>query len=152
MKRFSVYLVLALFALSIQATFFPHIRPDLILVLVCFYSLREGQIKGMAYGALTGLLMDSASGFIIGPNILSKSVVGFYFNRIRQKFFLWNVFLNTLFICLFAIIDIILVRVILEVFSGLSFAMRSPEVSILSVIYTTAGSLIIYPILKERQS
>jgi len=151
MRRFLLYLILAFLALSIQATLFPHVRPDLVLVLVCFYSLREGQVKGMAYGALTGLLMDSASGFILGPNILSKSIAGFYFNRIRQNLFLWNPLLNTLFICVFAIIDILLVRGILEIFLGLSFAMRSSEVTILSVIYTTAGGLIIYPILRERQ-
>jgi rod shape-determining protein MreD len=150
MRVFIIYLVLAFFALSLQATIFPHMRPDLILILVCFYSLREGQMKGMVYGALVGLLIDSASGFIIGPNILSKSAAGFFFKLIRQKFFVWNMLLNTLLVCLFSIFDTILVRITLETFLGISFASRSSEMAILTVLYTTAGALIAYPLLISR--
>lgn len=151
MKSFILYLIIAFFALSLQATVFPHTRPDLVLVLVCFYSLREGQMKGMAYGAMTGLLVDSAGGFIIGPNILSKSIAGFLFNLIRQKFFFWNIVLNTLLITLFSIIDISLVRTCLETFLGMSFVSRPLEVSIMVVLYTTVAGLIAYPFLKSRE-
>lgn len=151
MKGFVFYIILALFVLSIQATIFPHVRPDLVLVLVCFYSLREGQMKGMAYGAVTGLLIDSASGFIIGPNILSKSVAGFLFSLIRQKFFFWNAPLNTLLIGLFSIIDIFIVKISLEIFMGMSFASRASGISIMVILYTTIAGLITYPVFKLRE-
>jgi len=152
MRLFIIYMILAFFALSFQATFFPHVKPDLVLILVCFYSIRKGQVKGMLYGALSGFLIDSASGFIIGPNILSKSIVGFFFSFIRQKFFLWNVFLNTLLIFLFSIVDILLVRAVLEIFSGVSFALRSSWIMVLSVLYTTSAGVAVYPIFMVKQA
>ena len=60
MKKFLLYLVFAYLALSVQAIFFKGIKPDLILVLVCFYALGHDHLKGVAYGALTGLLIDTA--------------------------------------------------------------------------------------------
>ncbi len=152
MKPFILYSIMAFFALSLQATIFPRVRPDLVLVLVCFYSLREGQMKGMVYGAVTGLLIDSVSGFVIGPNILSKSIAGFLFNLIRQKFFFWNAILNTLLIGFFSIIDILMVRISLETFTGMSFASRSAGISVMIVLYTTIAGLIVYPLLKSGET
>lgn len=150
MRAFIIYIAIAIIAISLQSTIFPHIKPDLALILVCFYSLREGEIKGMALGAVTGLLIDSVSGFIIGPNILSKSITGFLFNFIRQKFFFWNVFLNTLLIAIFSIVDMLIVRISLEAFLGLSFSPRVLEMAVMTVLYTSTVGLISYPILKPQ--
>lgn len=137
---------MALIAISVQASlFFTITKPDIVVVLVCFYSLKHGQVKGMAYGALTGLLIDSASGFIIGPNILSKAITGFLMSSIRSKFFQWNVFINTLLIGLFSFADIFLVYTCLETFAGMSFINRSFDTSVIQVAYTTCAGLILYP-------
>lgn len=150
MRVFIIYSIIAMIAVSLQSTIFPNVRPDLALILVCFYSLREGDMKGMVFGALVGLLIDSASGSLIGPNILSKSIAGFFFNIIRQKFFFWNVLLNTVLIAIFSIIDILIVRISLEVFLGISFSSMALEITIVAILYTTIAGLIAYPILKPR--
>lgn len=153
MKAFSLYLLIALLAISVQATLlFKVTRPDFVLVLVCFYSLKYGQIKGMTYGALTGLLIDSASGFILGPNILSKALTGFFMSSVRQRLFQWNAFISTAVIGLFSFIDIFLVYICLETFANISFFNRPLGISIMQVVYTTGIGLILYPILNSEKN
>lgn len=151
MKAFSLYLLIALLAISIQATLFKGTRPDFVLILVFFYSLRYGQIKGMAYGALTGLLIDSASGFILGPNIISKSLIGFLVSSIRQKLFQWNIIISTAVIVALSSVDIFLISICLETFADMSFVNRLLGISIMQVVYTTGSGLILYPLLNPEE-
>ncbi len=151
MKAFFFYLFIALFALSVQATLFKATKPDFVLILVCFYSIKHGQKKGIAYGALTGLLIDSASGFILAPNIISKSLAGFFMGSIRQKLFQWNVIISAAVIAVISVADIFLVHIFLETFSKISFVNRPLKISIMQVIYTTAAALILYPVLNPEK-
>lgn len=151
MKAFSLYLLIALLAISIQATLFKGTRPDFVLILVFFYSLRYGQIKGMAYGALTGLLIDSASGFILGPNIISKSLIGFLVSSIRQKLFQWNIIISTAVIVALSSVDIFLISICLEIFADMSFVDRPLGFSIMQVVYTAGGGLLLYPLLNHEK-
>jgi len=151
MKSFIVYGVLAFIVVSLQSTVFPYyVKPDLALVLVCFYSIRGDEIKGMIFGAITGLLVDSVSGLFIGPNVLSKSIIGFLFGLVRHKFFFWNVFLNTILVALFSLIDIFIVRISLEVFFGLSFPSRAIMMLLMAVPYTAVAGLIFYPAFRSE--
>ncbi len=148
MKTFLFYLIFAYITLSIQAIFFKGVKPDFVLVLVCFYSLKHGQIKGVAFGALTGLLIDTASGFILGPNIISKSFAGFIIRTIRDNMFQWNVFINSSVIAVLSVVNILLIYLFLETFPKVSFINRPWEISIKEIIYTIVAALILYPILK----
>ncbi len=151
MRTFLLYLFIAFLALSVQATLFTGTKPDFVFILVCFYSLKQGHIKGTAYGALTGLLIDSASGFILGPNVISKSLAGFLISSIRQKLFQWNIIINTIVIAVLLLIDVFLVYTCLEIFAGISFVNRSLEISIMQVVYTTVAALILYPVLSPEK-
>lgn len=146
MKTFVIYIVLAFLALVIQATLFTGTKPDLVLILICFYSLKFGAIRGMTYGALTGLIIDTINGYILGPNILSKALGGFLATSIREKFFNWNLFLNTVLIIFLSILDSLVVYICLESFTAMSFTERSWTPSILEVVYTTVVGLILYPV------
>ncbi|MBI5674536.1 MAG: rod shape-determining protein MreD [Nitrospirae bacterium] len=149
MKDFILYLFLAPLGLSLQATLFKGIRPDFVLVLVCCYSLRHGQNKGMAYGALTGFLIDSLSGFILGPNIFSKSMAGLLVGVIREKVFYWNIVLNTIVIIILSLLDIFVVRICFEIFSELPINNTPLEALIFQIFYTSAFSLLMYPIFNR---
>lgn len=149
MKDFILYLFLALMGVSLQATLFQGIRPDFMLILVCCYSLRHGQNKGMAYGALTGFLIDSANGFILGPNIFSKSISGLLAGLIREKVFYWNVVLNTLVIIVLSLLDIFIVRLCFEIFSDLPINSTPLEALIFQIFYTAAFSLVMYPFFNQ---
>lgn len=148
---FFKYILAAIIFISIQAVFFQGIKPDLVLILVFFYSLKCGATRGMAYGAVTGIMIDSASGIIFGPNIVSKMLTGYAIASIRQRLFQWNFFASTLLIAIFSLLDILLIQVCYEIFAGISFMSRPVNIPLLQVLYTTGFSLLAYPFLNPEE-
>ncbi len=151
MIAFSKYILAAIFFISIQAVFFKGIKPDLVLILVFFYSLKNGSKKGMVYGAVTGVMIDSASGVIFGPNIISKMFIGYAVASIRQGLFQWNFFASTLMAAIFSLFDILMIHICYEIFAGISFMSRPMNIPLLQVLYTTGFSLLAYPFLNSEE-
>ena len=131
----------------IQSVFFHGARPDIVMVLICIYTLNYGLGKGVALGAIAGLLIDTANGAMLGPNILSKAMLAFLTGAIKDNLYQWNAFINALVVAVLSIVDIFLIFVSLEVFSKASFFNRSWESSIMQVIYTLIASIVLYPLL-----
>ncbi|UCD34600.1 MAG: rod shape-determining protein MreD [Nitrospiraceae bacterium] len=148
MKPLVLYLLMSYAALTAQAVFFTGTKPDVVLILVCFFALRYGQLKGMTYGALSGLVMDIACGFVLGPHIISKSVAGFVIGAVREQLFQWNIIINTIVVTFFAVVNIALVYLIFETFSRVSFDSRSSLLSLLEVVYTVLASIALYPLFR----
>jgi len=144
MKNFLLYIVLAYLALYVQAVLFKGTGPDLVIVLVCCYSLKYGYAKGAAYGAFTGLIIDTMGGFILGPNIISKSVAAVFIGMVRGKIFEWNMFVNTIVIAFLTILDILIVYLCHEMFLQGSFAARLWEIMPMKIILTIAAALAAY--------
>jgi len=74
--------LLVIAALLIQSTFtetiaIRQIKPDVVLVVLVFISLSDGQIAGTAFGFLAGWLQDIYSPQHLGLNALCKSITGF---------------------------------------------------------------------------
>lgn len=151
MKQFSIYLLFAYLALTVQAIFFQGIKPDLVLVLVCFYALRFGQLEGIVFGTITGMLIDSAGGSILGPNILGKAAAAFLITTLKENLFQWNIYINTLIIMLLSVLDVFLTYICYEFFSKISFADRPLMISVTQIFYTSAASVILYVFLKPGQ-
>jgi rod shape-determining protein MreD len=141
---FLLYIFFAYVTLALQAIFFKGTKPDFVLVLVCFYSFKYGQARGITYGALAGLLMDTASGFIIGPNIISKALSGFLVAKLRENIFQWNITVNTVVITILSIMDVFVVYICFGTFSKMSFSNRPWGVSIVGIIYTIISAWILY--------
>jgi rod shape-determining protein MreD len=148
---FLLYIFFAYLALTLQAIFFKGVKPDLVLVLVCFYSYKYGQARGTTYGVLAGLLMDTASGFIIGPNIISKSLSGFLISALRENIFQWNITVNTIVITILSVMDIFIVYICFETFSKMSFHNRPWGISVMGVIYTIIAALVLYPLFNREK-
>ena len=147
MKTLLLYLLFAYLVLSVQAIFFNQIKPDLIIVLICSYSLKYGQVRGMTYGALSGLLIDTVCGFILGPHTLSKAITGFLIGTVKDHLFHWNIYINTLVVAVCSVFNVLCVYLIFETFSSVSFANRPLEISVMEIIYTLIASLVFYPVL-----
>lgn len=83
MRSDYIYPILIFIPLAIiQTTIIPLISingyvPDLILILLVFYTLKEGQMYGMLLGFVLGFLFDIFTGNVIGSSMLSKTVAGF---------------------------------------------------------------------------
>jgi len=151
MKAFSFYFLLTLVAIAIQGTLFKSVKPDFIFILVCFYALRYGRIKGLIYGAITGLLVDIASGFIFGTNIISKAVISYLIVSVRGKVFHWNIIVNTIALILFSILDIFLVYMFLKTVADVSLVNMSLKTGVVQIIYTTIFSIMLYPVLTSEK-
>ena len=81
-----------------------YIAPDLIIILLVFYTLRNGQIYGSVLGFIFGLLFDLASGGLIGSSMFSKTLAGFiagYFYNEKNPEVNYNaiVFVSIVLVC-----------------------------------------------------
>ncbi|MEJ5262569.1 MAG: rod shape-determining protein MreD [Ignavibacterium sp.] len=87
--------------LIIQTTVVPLISigqviPDLILILLVYYSITEGQIYGTVLGFFYGLIFDLVTGSLLGSAMISKTVGGFvagYFSS-ENKIDIYLMFFN----------------------------------------------------------
>jgi rod shape-determining protein MreD len=66
------------------------LRPNLTVLLVYFVGLRYGPTRGTLFGALMGVIADSLSGNILGPNMLGKGTVGFFSSFMARGPFNWT--------------------------------------------------------------
>ncbi|MBI4825351.1 MAG: hypothetical protein HY807_02875 [Nitrospirae bacterium] len=147
MKDFLLYTLAAFLLISLQAVLFRVVKPDLLLVLVCLYSLRYGGAKSLAFGSLAGLMADSASGFFIGPNIISKFLAAAAIIFFREKLFRWDSFICVVVISGVTAADIIFIYLYSKTFSSISPAEIFPAVAILEVIYTAAAAFVLYRVI-----
>jgi rod shape-determining protein MreD len=53
------------------------IAPDLIIILLVYFTLRKGQLYGTILGFVFGLFFDLMSGGLLGSAMFSKTLAGF---------------------------------------------------------------------------
>lgn len=97
--------------LLIQVLVVPYLElngivPDLILILVVFYTLKYGQLYGIILGFILGGVTDFSTGSILGSSMFTKTLSSFiagYFSNENQTssifkspLFLGIVFLSSL--------------------------------------------------------
>ncbi|MCG6912664.1 rod shape-determining protein MreD [bacterium BMS3Abin03] len=100
----------------LQITIVPLIRlagiiPDLILIILVYYSISRGQLYGTILGAVYGLLIDLISGNLLGLSMLSKTIAGFtagYFTGETKKITNVSTYNFSLIVLLCSIIDTII--------------------------------------------
>ncbi len=76
----------------------------------------DPQVSGMVTGAIMGFLLDMVSGVIIGPNLISKSTIGFLSGKFSQNIFKIDAGINAILILILSIIDGIINYVFLNIF------------------------------------
>ena len=83
MKTKYIYpLLLFIPLLILQTTVIPlfafyNATPDLILILLVYYSINYGQVYGTVLGFVFGFLFDLITGSLLGSAMLSKTLAGF---------------------------------------------------------------------------
>jgi rod shape-determining protein MreD len=81
------------------------ITPNLNVLLAFYAGIKYGDIKGMAIGAIIGIFEDSLSGLFLGPNLLSKGLIGYLSSFLYMRLLVWNPFLGMISISLFTFAD-----------------------------------------------
>src|ERR1039458_3180717 len=65
-----------------------YIVPDLILILLVFYTIKNNQIYGMVLGFIFGFLFDIITGSLLGSSVISKTITGLtagYFSDDKER-------------------------------------------------------------------
>ncbi len=100
--------VLAAFIVQTKLSLF-GVSPDLTAVAAYYFGIKNGATKGMSLGSLVGIIEDSISGNILGPNLLGKGVIGFFSSFSSGSVFRWTPFLGMVSIFLLTVLDGVIV-------------------------------------------
>ena len=92
------------------------IMPNFTVLLAFYAGIKYGDIRGLAIGAVMGIVEDSLSGAFIGPNLLSKGLVGYMSSFLYQKFFVWSPLLGTISVAMFTFADSLTVFFLRSIF------------------------------------
>ena len=82
-----------------------HVSANFITVLVFYAGITKGELGGMFLGSIIGFIEDSLSGGFLGPNLLSKGMVGYFSSFMSGSFFRWTPFLGAIGIGVLTIMD-----------------------------------------------
>lgn len=109
-------------------------QPDLAAAIAYYFGLKNGETKGMLFGSFIGLIGDSLSGGILGPNILGKGMVGFLSAFMSGSFFRWTPVLGVIGIFLLTALNGIIVFLSKTIFEHMPTSIPSA----ISIIFTAA--------------
>ncbi len=99
-------------SLGIIAAFIAHsqvslwgVAPNLTIVLAYAVGLHSGSTKGLLLGSAVGIVEDSVSGNILGPNLLGKGMTGYLASFSSGSLFRWTPLLGVLFLFALTLMD-----------------------------------------------
>jgi rod shape-determining protein MreD len=159
MKTDYILAVLLFFPLLvIQTTIVPLIAvngiiPDLIIILLVFYTLKMGQLHGTVIGFIYGLLIDLITGGLLGSSMLSKTITGFvtgYFYNENKKDIYLKSFLFSLIVLLGSTVDSFILSFFSTADLNISITTFFIEQGILPGIYTAVFSIIVIVFYPRR--
>lgn len=104
------------------------IRPAMTALLVYSIGLRNGPLKGLAFGASIGIISDSLSGGMLGPNLLGKGMAGYLSATFTGiLFFRWTPLVGILGVAAITFLDRAVSFVSISIFeqmpSGIPYAL-----------------------------
>lgn len=146
--------------LLIQITVVPLIAisgiiPDLILIVLVYYSITRGQLYGTILGASYGLLIDLITGSLLGSSMLSKTIAGFaagYFSSETKIEINVSTYYFSLIVLICAVVD----DVIFSFFSAFDLQTNLFtlifEQALLPALYTSVVSIlfIFFPFRRRK--
>jgi len=97
-------------ALFIQTTRFDYfsfygIKPDLVLIIVVYFALFFGAMPAILVGVAAGLCQDILSGGILGLNMLTKTLVGYFCAYLGRQLVVTNPFNQMFMVCLGSLLE-----------------------------------------------
>ncbi|MFA4925015.1 MAG: rod shape-determining protein MreD [Ignavibacteriaceae bacterium] len=122
------------------------IVPDLILILLVFYTLKYGQLYGIILGFILGALTDFSTGSILGSSMFAKTlsafIAGYFYNEnlvgtiTKSPLFLGIIFLSSL-------VNAIAFSLIANFDIGINLISLLFDQGILPAVYTTIVASIV---------
>jgi rod shape-determining protein MreD len=152
MRVLYIFAIILFFPLLLlQSTLVPLISivgviPDLILILLVYFTLRMGQIHGTVLGFTYGFLLDIITGNVFGSAMISKTISGFvagYFYNENKLDIYFKSFVFSLIVLLSATIDSFIFSFFSSVELEKSILLRFFEQGMFPGIYTAIISLVL---------
>lgn len=152
MRALYIFAIILFFPLLLlQSTLVPLISivgviPDLILILLVYFTLRMGQIHGTVLGFIYGFLLDMITGNIFGSAMIAKTISGFvtgYFYNENKLDIYYKSAVFSLIVLLSATIDSFIFSFFSSVELEKSILLRFFEQGMFPGIYTAVISLIL---------
>jgi rod shape-determining protein MreD len=78
--------------------------------------MKRGEIPGMFFGALIGLIEDTISGSLLGLNILSKGLIGYLSSSLYKRLFIWTPLIGAINIFSLTFLDCSIVFILRSIF------------------------------------
>ncbi len=101
----------------VQGSFsFIHIKLNLTVILVAYIGMKKGETTGMFFGSLIGIIEDSLSGALLGPNILSKGLIGYLASSLYRRLFIWTHLIGVITMYSLTFLDSSIVFILRSVF------------------------------------
>jgi rod shape-determining protein MreD len=129
--------------------------PDLILILLVFYSISYGQVFGTVLGFVYGFLFDLITGSLLGSAMLSKTIAGFiagYFSNENKIEIYLRTYIFSLIVFLCAVLDSIVYSFFSSVDLQRNFLLLFFEQGLLPGLFTAVISIIVFIFYPARRS
>ncbi len=144
--------------LILQTTVVPLIAingvtPDLIMILLVFYSMRLGQMYGTVLGFFYGFLFDLITGTLLGSTMLAKTLAGFiagYFSNENKVDNYLKSYSFLLIVLLCSVIDLIIGAFFTTIDLNTNFIILFFNEGMLPGIYTAVISVFIVIFYPKR--
>lgn len=148
--RLFIYIIEFFVLYSIQQIpgFIPELfggKPVILIPLFFTISILEGNYFSVAWGLISGLVLDISLGSYIGVQIVTMGILGYVIGKIKERFFEANIFTFLVINLLFTPLIIILrfyISYILRGFNCVDIAFYKHIIP--CIIYTFAISSIVY--------
>ena len=107
---FFFYFAFLIFIFTIQVSVLGFLAingvvPDLSLIFAFFCGARFEMNRGVFMGGLTGFVQDCLSGGLLGMNTLSKSLIAFFVDSLKDKIFVEKFFPIAIFLASASLVD-----------------------------------------------
>jgi rod shape-determining protein MreD len=121
-----------------------NVTPNLTVVLVFYVGIRKGEVTGIFFGSLIGIVEDSLSGALLGPNLLSKGLAGYLSSLIYSRFFIWTPLLGIISISALTLIDSSIVFISRSIFDKIPVSIGAAffAIAIQSLLNAPLGILL----------
>ena len=143
---FFFFIVLLLQTTVVNLISINYIVPDLILILLVFYSIKNNQIFGMVLGFIFGFLFDIITGSLLGSSVISKTISGFtagYFSNENKREIYLKSYAFPLIVLLCGIIDSFVYSFFSSSNLNSNFMLIMLQQGIFPGVYTSAISIIV---------
>lgn len=139
MQQYGVTALWLVVVFMLQSSFISilpmQVKPDLVLILVIFFSLYNGVHKGLVVGAVAGLLEDLLRGNLFGMNLLALSLIGGMVGWLENRVFKENITIPVIVVFLGTLVHALLI-IFISLFAGIKYSILNYiQIGLLESLY-----------------